>query len=649
VSKRKSSGGYFADRPDLRWKVRIWKYTVPTWIVGLVVFMVVAAVAAKPAYMAFRGYRIDRNLVAAQDAAQAGDWGTARNRARNVLLVRREDLTAARIWTKALGKLEDRGAASAAFALFMDPRASREDRLETLQVLALQAPQAMAMQAFVNLPPDLRLDASFRAAITPLLIKQGALDIAEQQLRQVSTLQDPPAVRLELLRVLVSRPEVGRVAEAREIFASLIGEKADEAALAALLLLGDVPGALVKGPPLPDLSAWLDSQPRATPRHHLLGMQPALESEAGSADKVYQLAIKRFLETAPAELGTWLAGRGQGEQAAKILEESARTKPDAFLARLRILQNLRQEAALEEALANSPAGSDPIEIELARAALAISRNQNDLVDSALNKALDLAKADRSRNRFIEIAGLAGKYGASDTAERAWVEAVRAGWGPLPLYAELRPIVDSLMAKGRSEDLLALCEGLVRFERFNPELHLDFHYFALLHNVLPPKTVGEVVVKLKDRLETPECDRNLMLVHLMEGNAEAALAALPKEEDRGKGGAAMIAAMTGTARLINGETDEATRILNEVDWTALMPQEAIVLRGLLAKSRNSDPTIPDIAVPVPELDPEQTPAWRKAVEKAAADRANGNLPALPMPKVDSPPPESDEPAKDPPPP
>ena len=58
---------------------------------------------------------------------------------------------------------------------------------------------------------------------------------------------------------------------------------------------------------------------------------------------------------------------------------------------------------------------------------------------------------------------------------------------------------------------------------------------------------------------------------------------------------------------------------------------------------------DIAVPVPELDPEQTPAWRKAVEKAAADRANGNLPALPMPKVDSPPPESDEPAKDPPPP
>lgn len=647
MKKRKSSGGYFADRPDLRWKVRIWKYRVPTWIVGLVVFVVVAAVAAKPAYLAFRSYRIDRSLVAAQEAAQAGDWGTARNKARNVLLARREDFTAARIWTIALGKLADRGATSAAFSLFMDPRASREDRLETLQVLVSQAPQAMAMQAFVNLPPDLRLDPSFRAAVTPLLIKQGALEIAEKQLREVSTLQDPADLRLELLRVLVSRPEVGRVAEAREIFASLVEDKADEAALAALLLLGDVPGALVKGPPLPDLTAWLDGRMLATPRHHLIGLQPALDSEPESADKIYQLAIKRFLETAPAELGTWLAGRGQGEQAAKILEEPARTKPDAFLARLRILQTLRQDAVVEEALASAPAGSDPIEVELARAALAVSRNQADLVESALNQALELAKGDRSRNRFIEIAGLAGEYGATDAAERAWVEAVRAAWGPLPLYAELKPVVDSLRAKGRSEDLLALCEGLVRFERYNPELQLDFHYLALLHNVLPPQTVITVATKVREQLGTAQCDLILMLAHLLDGNPEAALAALPKDPVGPDDGAAMIAAMTGTARLISGDTEAGTRLLNEVDWTALMPQEAIVLRGLLAKSRNADPTIPEIAVPVQELDPELTPAWRKAVDKAAADRANGNLPALPMPKVDGPPPESGKPAEGPP--
>lgn len=620
---------------------------VPTWIVGLVVFVVVAAIGAKPAYLAFRNYRIDRSLVAAQEAAQAGDWGTARNKARNVLLVRRDDFTAARIWTIALGRLGDRGATSAAFSLFMDPRASREDRLETLQVLVLQAPQAMAMQAFVNLPPDLRLDASFRAAITPLLIKQGALEIAEKQLREVSTVQDPPDLRLEMLRVLVSRPEVGRVAEARGIFASLIEDKADEAALKALLLLEDVPGALVKGPPLPDLTAWLDGQMLATPRHHLIGMQPALEGEPESADKVYQLAIKRFLETAPAELGAWLAGRGQGEQAVKILEEPARTKPDAFLARLRILQTLGQEEAVEEALASAPAGSDPIEIELARAALAISRNQSDLVESALNQALNLAKADRSRNRFIEIAGLAGGYGATDAAERAWVEAVRAGWGPLPVYAELKPVADSLRAKGRSEDLLALCDGLVRFERYNPELQLDFHYLALLHNVLPPKTVITVVTKVQERLGTTQCDLILMLAHLLDGNPEAALAALPKDPVGPDDGAAMIAAMTGTARLISGDTEEGTRLLNEVDWTALMPQEAIVLRALLTKSRNADPTIPEIAVPVPELDPELTPAWRKAVDKAAADRSNGNLPALPMPKVDGPPPESGLPAEGPP--
>lgn len=622
---------------------------MPTWIVGLVGFTVVAAIGAKPAYLAFREYRIDRNLADAREAALAGDWGTARDKARNVLLARRGDLEATRIWTKALGRLGDRAAAGAAFGLFMDAEASREDRLESLRVLATQAPQAMAMQAFVSLPPELRLDASFRAAVAPLLIRQDHLAIAEKHLREVAAPRDKPEVRLELLRILLGRPEVARVAEAREILASLIEDGGGDPALEALLLLGEVPGGLASGPPLPDLPGWLEGEASATARHHLLALQPSLEKDPESVDRIHQAAIRRFREADPSALGTWLAERGQDQLAAEVLEEPAKTNPDAFFARLRVLQDMGEVAAAAESLANPPAGSDPVQIELARAALAFAGSEAGLVESALKQALELAKADRSRNRFIEIAGLAGKYGAAEAAERAWVEAVRTGWGPLPLYSELKPVVDSLAAKGRSEDLLAICEGLVRFERFNPELQLDFHYLALLHNVLPPKTVGEIVGKLKDRLETPGCDRILMLVHLMEGNAEAALAALPKEKYQGKGRAAMIAAMTGTARMIQGETDEATRILNEVDWTALMPQEAIVLRGLLAKSRNSDPTIPEIAVPVPELDPEETPAWRKAVEKAAADRASGELPALPMPKVDSPPPQSGESAKEPPPP
>ena len=625
---------YFSDNPQLRGLVKIWRIWVPIWHIVLVAILAILAIAAKPAYRVYRGYRINKNLAAAQAAARSGDWTTAANSARSVLIARQGDWDADRIWAQSLCKLGDRRASSVAVSLFIDPRATRDDRLEMLHVLVFQAPEALAMGAYSSLPKDLRAQASFRAAITPLLIRQGQIDLAENLLRQVAQPRDEPIVRLELLRTLCSdrkldrMMEAKRVMEAREIFAGLIADKADAEALAALPLLAEAPGGLVAGDPLPDLPAWLRNQPHATTLHHLLGMEPALEAAPENADALYQAPIQRFLACDPEVLGSWLARHGKTELAVSILAEPAKTHADAYLARLHALLHLDGTDEITAALAAPPAAVDPVELEIVRAAVAAKRGDMIAAASAWTRAMNQAAFDTNRNRFIEIARIAEGYRAQDAAVNAWVAAVRVGWGRLPFYHDLLPVFASLAAQGRSEDLMAMSRTLLQFEPRNPDLLNNYHYFALLHGSLPPDRVSADLAKMAGQVDKPQYQATLMLAEMLGGNPAAALARLPKLRD-GKGVDPMMqAALEGTARVLAGEIETGTAMLKQVAWSGFMRQESIVFRDLLVKSKISGLPLPELKSGKVEASPDEVPAWRKAVERLQqnVDAVPGQAPA-----------------------
>ena len=234
---------------------------VPVGLVALAGLGLLAglALAAKPAYRMLREYRLDQTLAAARTADHLHEWSAARDKAHCVLLVHRDNFEAYRIWTRALGQLGEPCACMAAAQLLADARASRRDRLESLQLLVRQAPQALALSAYDRLPKPLRDEAAFRAVMIPLLLQRGESDLAESGLREVAAASGEPALRLEWLRALCSHPTAKRVAEARRTFASLVAARADTAALAALAILGATPGGLAPGAVLPDLPAWLDS------------------------------------------------------------------------------------------------------------------------------------------------------------------------------------------------------------------------------------------------------------------------------------------------------------------------------------------------------------------------------------------------------
>ena len=596
-------------------------------ILALVFGVVVAlGFAGKLAYRAYRAYRIDQNLEAAKTAARQEDWESARDKALSVLLVRRTDLDAYRIWVRAIGKLGGNRAFIAAAEFFSDARATREDRLETLQTLALQAPQALALHAFSSLPEPLRNQAAFRAAITPLLVQRGESAAAEKRLREVRRPDDAPNVRLELLRTLCHRPDVWRMAEARRIFADLIAAKADEQALAALLLLGDIPRALAPGLALPDLPTWLKGQPKATAIHHLTAMTPELKARPASAERIYGAAIDRFLATDPAVLGTWLARHNQADKAAAILEGPAKTRADACLARLHILLRLRRDAEAEEALAAAPASVDLVDIEIARAMLAWLRAKPLIAEAALTRAMNRAALDTKRNRFIEIALVAQQHGAKASTLDAWVAAIRLGWGQLPLYRDLQLVIGALAANNRSEDLLAICRTLLRFEPRQPDLLNNYNYLALLHGVISPDGVTTAQFRLtKEFPARPEFNSTLMLAEMLAGHPADALARLPQLRDCKAVEPMTKTALEGCARVMMGETDAGVTLLRHVDWTRFMRQECCVFHDMLVKLKVEAIALPEITREPLEAAPDEIPAWRKAVERLEKDRATDVLP------------------------
>ncbi|MCX6875851.1 MAG: hypothetical protein NTW21_18880 [Verrucomicrobia bacterium] len=608
----------------------------------LVIVLIVLGFSAKPAYRAFREHRINANLAAATTAASDEDWGTARDKARSVLVARGQDFEAFRIWTRALGKLGTPSTYLALAAIFTDPRATRDDLLEALRVMALQAPQAVALSAYASLPVEFRDQAAFRAALTPLLIQRGEIDLAERCLREVAQPEDEPAVRLALLHALCSRTQAPRVAEARRILADLIAAKADKEALAALLILGATPGGLAPDEVLPELPEWLKNQPQATALHHLLGMNQALEARPESAERLYAGAIRRFLASNPGELGTWLVSHGQAAQAATLLEQPATTRADAYLARLHALQRLDQTAELMAALAAPPASVDLIEFEIMQANVAAKNGDLIASDAAWTRALNHAAFDTSRNRCLEIARAAEASGAKAAAENAWVAAVRLGWGQVPPYDDLLPVFASLLAKGRSDDLLAMFRMLLRFEPRNPELLHNAYYMGLIHGLLTPNQVTTVLVPLVERLDKPVYHSTLMLAEMLDGRPADALARLPRFRDSTGVAPMMKAALEGTARVLVGETEAGTALLKEVVWHGFMRQECIVFRNLLVQFKSSGLPMPELVSPNVEANPDQVPAWRKAVERLEKDRAGEVLPALPTPHI----PGADRPTKPP---
>ncbi len=616
----------FSDNPKLKKELRKRRIRRIAIVVGV---LLVVGLAAKPVYQKYRAFRIDQILEKAQSAARLEDWPTARAAARTVLISRPQDFEAFRIWTRALGQLGEPRTYLAAAMMFTNPKAGRDDQLEALRIMARQAPDGVTLGAYLSLPEDTREEIDFLTALSPLMTRRGGAAIVEQQLGATEDFANHPGARLEMIRALAARPSEERVEQAREHFAWLIENRYVAQALDALEILGETPGGLTKGSPLPPLAEWVGRQPEAETIHHLLALHPRIEGLPEAGEAVFREAIERFSGIDPGVLGTWLVRHGKAEMALEMLEEPAKTRSDAYVAMLHALLRSGREGKIDQALEEPPPSADLVDLALIRAVMARREGDKPAELSAWNDALKHAAFDNSQNRFLEIARYASGLGANRAAEDAWVAAIRVGWGPLPLYLDLQPRFASLASQGRSEDLLAMFRALLRFEPHNVELQNNFYYLGTIHELVAPQAAVDALRGLvEEHPDKPEFVSGLAMALLRNGQPGEVLPLMATIRSSDRVAPMMADALEGTARVMLDEAEAGRALLAKVEWKAFMRQERAAFRQLLVDQQVADLPLPDIESTLPDSDPTETSEWRKAVEKLEKARENDTLPALP---------------------
>ncbi len=585
------------------------------WVkLGAVGALVVAAgcYVARPAYRAFREYRIDRILAAAAADQAAGNWVQARDRARGVLYVRRGDLAALRIWFRAMRELGDPGRVDGAYGSFLHPKATLEDKAAALEVFADQGPHAVFLTTLFSLAADQRKQPLVLVPTIRFFVGRGRPAVALRLCDQAgAAAQSSPSVRVEKVRALCAEPTPERLAEARSVFLGLRDEPGPEP-LQALRTLALAKGGLEATDGFPDLAQWIAGRADAGPTDHLCVVQQQLAARPAAAGPLVDEAVARYRAAAPAALGAWLLRQGHTAKAIDVLAEVAGGDADAFVARIHGLTQAGRIAEARDALAKPPDGLDRIRLHTEEATLEMAASDRPAAVKALRAALDEARSDNLTNRFFEVAACATTLGIEDLADEAMVNALRLGRGPIPLFDGVRSLLSKLARTGRTEDLMVISRVMLFYEPTNAALRNSFLYLACLHGVLPPAEASSRLAALAaERPELPEILGSLAVARLMAGQPAAAREALAQAGPvAGIPAHIRLAVAAATAALL-GEAEPARDAIAEVNWKQLMPQEALVFRNLLAASKVASLPLPDLAPPPPSYAVEPLGEWQDA--------------------------------------
>ncbi len=615
------------NNPSARRRRRKWFYWLG--IAAVIAAVAVALFAARPAYRKFRDWRLDQQVEEAKEAYARGDRHAARARAKAVLIARGNDFEAFRIYVKSQIDLKEQASFPQALALLSHPKSTAEEKTAARRFLIDEAPQAIAFSVLLSLPEEERTEPQNLAFLARLLNGRGrhaeVLGLLEQHGENIDG--HPPAV-LETVRALAGLPSPDNIRRARGLMLGLL-DSAPSLGLEALALLGNFAGALEPGPDLAGLVEKIDGIPEAEAIHHLLALHSVLGASVGddaARAEIFDLAVRRFRESDPGTLGSWLVRHGEAKRAVELLEEPAKTDGGAFTA---YIHALIREDRMDEALRafhNVPEGADMLEIDLARAIVERTRGSESAERAAWNRALHNATFGSTRNRFIEVARYASAMQVEAATVDAWVGAMRIGYGPLPLSEDLQFVFAALARDNRTEELLAVSRAIARYEPKNPLLLNNINYLGLLHGVIPPGSAEEALAELAEEYPQVEGIRSsLAMARLAGGRAEETLEILA---GIGVDGGGSRLAMRGAALVSAGNEEEGRAVLAGVDWNGMLRQEALFLRGLLVRSQVRDLPLPEINMDLFEEDSESVPAWKKALRALEEGREAGEPLLLP---------------------
>jgi hypothetical protein len=451
---------------------------------------------ARPAYQAFKSWRLERNLAAARKAVEEVRMDEARDLSLTVLRAGDPRIEAFRILEKSTASLRDARHGDIARALMFHPESSDEDRLNGFRGFVPDSPLGLVGQAWASFPENCRTDPRFAEVFADRLLAERRFSEAASVLLGVPEGARGTGVNQRLARVLIGTGTRQGYDEAQRMIAAGIGR--DGAEISRWLdVLEEIPAVSLQEGILRSLRGTLaDPASGDEARRALVLARMDYAANYSRRAAVLDHAVSPWKDRAPIAVADFLSDLGLHQRLLDTFPPSrVADQPELFP---QMLEALEKSGAWSQVapLLDMQGGSLPKFEELAHRAIAAAHmGQDTLRAQAWNAAMGEAKSGSQSTAYLTLHRLARDAGLKDEADQALVEAVRLGRGPLPLYADLKPLLSALSRQGRESLLMEICAVYFPLEPGNPVLLTQYSYLACLNNLVEPQLVIEALEPL----------------------------------------------------------------------------------------------------------------------------------------------------------
>ena len=463
-------------------------------------FVLMAAVVAalgmfalKPAYRVFKSWRLDRNLSAARKAVDEVRMDEARDLSLTVLRAGDPRIEAFRILEKSTASLRDPRHGEIARALMSHPKGSEEDRWNGFVGIAAGTPLGMVGQAWSTLPAESRLQPRFANVFADRLISQKRFSEAASVVLEIPQAQRTAGSEQRLIRILIGSGKKDGFDEAQRMIASRFPAEADLDPW--LDLLEAIPPMVLQPTVLQPVRRRLEALP-ATARSGLMIARLDYAADFSGRAGVIEKAIARWKESDPVAVAGFLRDLGLHQRLMETIPAGRVAEHPALFVPL--LESMKQTGAWEQAteLLDREGKALPKFEELAqRAVIAAQAGDAPAQVQHWGAAIGEAKSSTVPDAFLTLHRIADQAGCRDLADQALVEAIRLGRGPLPLYADLKPLLNSLAGQGRENVLMEILAIYLSFEPGSPVLLTQYAYLACLNGLADPETIIKAILPL----------------------------------------------------------------------------------------------------------------------------------------------------------
>jgi hypothetical protein len=447
----------------------------------------------KPGYGLFKGWRLERNLSAAQQALNGARMDEARDLSLSVLKAGDSGIEVFRILEKSAASLRDPRHADIARALITHPQGTVEDRLKGFRGNSRDVALGLLGQAWSLLPEECHQEPRFATALAERLIAERRLSQARTVLLAVPEAARTPAVDRCLIEVLIGSDQPENYAEAQRLIAGKMPVD-DLESSGWLELLEQIPVGMLRADVLGPVRKLLEA-PACGDSARLALMLTRLDYAANFSRRevLLEMAIARWKDREPEALARFLDDLGHYQLLLDNLPtERVREHPGLFPHLLKAIARRGDWQRLGPLLDADGQRLPRFEEVAYRAVVAAKTSDATTRQQAWTAAMSEAKSSPVLAALLTISRVAKDAGMPDEAGQAMVEAIRRGRGPLPLYADLKPLLKSLTNQGRENTLLEICTTYLRFEPENPVLLAQYAYLACLTQLVDPGPILEAM-------------------------------------------------------------------------------------------------------------------------------------------------------------